>query len=246
MPVDKPKILVVDDEDNIRDLLRLYLENEGFAVEQAAEGPSGLRMAQAGTYTAVILDVMLPGMDGLSICRALRAVSPVPIIMLTARGDEADKILGLEYGADDYLTKPFSPRELLARVKAVLRRTGTANAAAGAPAGAATPAAPGVLRFTDFALVQEARELHLGGQVLTLPNKEFDLLWLLASHPRRVFTREQLLQQVWEYDFMGDTRTVDVHVRRLRAKIEPNPEEPRYLVTVWRVGYKFEGEPVRG
>lgn len=222
------QVLVVDDEANIRELCRLYLEQEGFRVTEAENGPDGLRQARAAQPDLVVLDLMLPGMSGFEVCKGLHELG-IPVIMLTARTDEVDKVLGLELGADDYVTKPFSPRELVARVKAVLRR---------AEKGAGTR--PQRLVFPDFALDLDARVLEVGGRTVDCPPKEFDLLSTLAQNPHRVFTREQLLEKVWDYSFYGDFRTVDVHVQRVRKKIEPDPEKPRYIKTVWGVGYRFE------
>ncbi|MHB0886562.1 MAG: response regulator transcription factor [Bacillota bacterium] len=230
MPQEKPRILVVDDEPNIRELIRLYLGKEGFAVEESEDGEDALARVKANPPDLLVLDVMMPKKDGREVCREVRKTSSLPIIMLTAKNEEVDKVIGLEIGADDYLTKPFSPRELVARVRAVLRRARPAQ-----------EQAADVLTFPDFTVNHDSRELRVRGQVVPCPAKEFDLLWLFAKHPQRVFTREQLLQQVWEYDYFGDLRTVDVHVRRLREKIEPQPDEPRYIKTVWGVGYKFEG-----
>lgn len=222
-------VLVVDDEPHIRELVRLYLEKEGFRVIEAGDGEAALLAVRESNPDMVILDLMLPVRDGWEVCQEIRKTLSLPIIMLTAKDDPVDRILGLEMGADDYLTKPFHPRELVARVRAVLRR--------------AKPAAEELsrLEFPDFALDYGARYLTVHGQPVLCPPKEFELLWTLASHPGRVFTREQLLQQVWDYDFFGDLRTVDVHVQRLRKKMEPSPDQPRYLKTVWGVGYKFEG-----
>lgn len=225
-------ILVVDDEPNIRELCRLYLEQEGFKVEEAADGLTGSRMAMELRPSLVVLDLMMPGKNGFDVCRELQAAD-IPVVMLTARGEEVDKILGLELGADDYLTKPFSPRELVARVKVVLRRFERGAAPAGAPE------APERLSFADFTLDLTGRSLTVRGQHVDCPPKEFDLLTVLAQNPHRAFTREQLLEKVWDYSFYGDFRTVDVHVQRLRKKIEPDPEKPRYIKTVWGVGYKF-------
>lgn len=227
------QILVVDDEANIRELCRLYLEQEGFTVEEAANGIDGLKRAKELRPALVVLDLMMPGKSGFEVCKELRDVE-IPVIMLTARGDEVDKILGLELGADDYVTKPFSPRELVARVKVVLRRFERG----GAPA--AEDRSPERLEFTDFAIDLAGRTLIVGGRPLECPPKEFDLLAMLAQNPGRAFTREQLLEKVWDYSFYGDFRTVDVHVQRIRKKVEPDPEKPRYIKTVWGVGYKFE------
>jgi DNA-binding response OmpR family regulator len=226
------QVLVVDDEPNIRELCRLYLEQDGFDVLEAADGYEALRKAQELRPDLVILDLMLPGKNGFDVCKELRPLD-IPVIMLTARGDEVDKVLGLELGADDYLTKPFSPRELVARVKAVLRRSER-----GASHEVTRP--PERLEFPDFTIDLAGRSLIVRGREVDCPPKEFDLLATLAQNPHRAFTREQLLEKVWDYSFYGDFRTVDVHVQRLRKKIEPDPEKPRYIKTVWGVGYKFE------
>lgn len=232
------RILVVDDEANIRELCRLYLEQEGFEVLEAADGEAGLAAVQQHQPDLVVLDLMLPKQNGMEVAKVLSGQG-TPVIMLTARGDEVDRILGLELGADDYMTKPFSPRELVARVKVVLRRLER-----GGPV--AAPAPPERLEFPDFAIDLAARTLVVGGQPVDCPPKEFDLLVTLARSPHRVFSREQLLEQVWDYSYYGDFRTVDVHVQRVRKKIEPDPENPRYIRTVWGVGYRFEpGQPGR-
>jgi DNA-binding response OmpR family regulator len=230
-------ILVVDDEPNIRELCRLYLEQEGFGVEEAMDGQTALAQVQARKPDLVVLDVMMPGKSGFEVCKELAPLG-IPVLLLTARSDELDRVLGLELGADDYLTKPFSPRELVARVKAILRREQRVQAkAGGAPVAAERPEQ---LTFPDFKLDLAARSLTARGEQVDLPPKEFDLLATLAQNPHRAFTREQLLEKVWDYSFYGDFRTVDVHVQRLRKKIEPDPEKPRYIRTVWGVGYKFE------
>lgn len=228
------QVLVVDDEANIRELCRLYLEQDGFLVAEAAEGADALRQVAAERPSLVVLDLMMPGLSGLDVCKQLRQMD-VPVIMLTARGDEVDRVLGLELGADDYLTKPFSPRELVARVKAVLRR---ADREAVAPVSGRTPER---LDFPHFSIDLMGHSLVVGGRSVDCPPKEFDLIAMLARNPQRVFTREQLLEKVWDYSFFGDFRTVDVHVQRVRRKIEPDPEKPRYIKTVWGVGYKFDG-----
>lgn len=227
-------VLVVDDEPNIRELCRLYLEQEGFTIAEAADGIDGIAKSKLLRPDLVVLDLMMPGRSGFDVCKELRDLA-IPCIMLTARGEEVDKILGLELGADDYLTKPFSPRELVARVKAVLRR-----AERGAAALAELTAPPERLDFADFRIDLAGRTLVVGGKPVDCPPKEFDLLAMLAQNPHRAFTREQLLEKVWDYSFYGDYRTVDVHVQRIRRKIEPDPEKPRYVRTVWGVGYKFE------
>lgn len=232
------QVLVVDDEPNIRELCRLYLEQEGFTVHEAADGVEGANKARELRPDLVVLDLMLPGKSGFDVCRELRDAD-IPVIMLTARGDEVDKILGLELGADDYLTKPFSPRELVARAKVVLRRLERGSQQAGAAANAA-PQPPERLEFPDFTIDLAGRALIVRGKTTDCPPKEFDLLATLAQNPHRAFTREQLLEKVWDYSFYGDFRTVDVHIQRIRKKVEPDPEKPRYVKTVWGVGYKFE------
>lgn len=229
-------ILVVDDEANIRDLIATYLKREGYEVAQADNGDQAVELARSVHPSLIVLDVMLPGRDGFDVCRTLRQQGGPPIIMLTARNDEIDRIVGLELGADDYVAKPFSPRELVARIKAVLRRSAPV-AAAGQSEGSEAQRAT----TPDFVIDYTAHDLTVRGERVACPTKEFELLWLLANNPNRVYTREQLLQLVWGYDFYGDLRTVDVHVRRLREKIEPNSDEPQYIRTVWGVGYKFEG-----
>lgn len=225
------RVLVIDDEAHIRELLRLYLSREGLGVLEAEDGEAGLSLAAGGGVDLIILDVLLPRKDGWQVCRELRARSRVPILMLTARDDESDIVIGLELGADDYLTKPFGPRELVARVRALLRRT-------------REPEAPTErLQFPDFVLDKAARELVVRGSTVACPAKEFDLLWLLASSPRRVYSRDQLLEAVWGTQEYIEARTVDVHMHRLREKLEPEPAKPRYLVTVWGIGYKFEPGP---
>jgi len=223
------RILVVDDEPIVTEVIERYLRREGFAVDLAGDGERGLDLARSLVPDLIILDLMLPKLDGLDVCRALRAESAVPIILLTAKGEETDKVLGLGLGADDYVVKPFSPGELIARIKAVLRR-----ARSGPSAGA------GALRFGDLRIVPRERRVEVAGRQLDLTAKEFDLLYFLARQPGQVFTREQLLDQVWDYQYVGDSSTVTVHVRRLREKVEPNPVRPRWVKTVWGVGYKFE------
>ena len=219
-------VLVVDDEPIVRDVVVRYLRRDGYDTREAATGDEARRIVEAEQPALVVLDVMLPGTDGLELCRWIRARNELPVIMLTARGDETDRIVGLELGADDYVTKPFSPRELAVRVRNVLRRA---------------PAAPtrGSVAFGDFTIEPGARELSRDGEQLKLTAKEFDLLWFLVSHPRRVFSREQLMDRVWGYSSAVDTGTVTVHIRRLREKIERDPSRPRFLETVWGVGYRF-------
>ena len=220
-------VLVVDDEEIVRDVVVRYLKRDGYRTLEAADGEEALRLLEQESPALVVLDVMLPRHDGLELCRWIRARSDLPIIMLTARGEEADRIVGLELGADDYVTKPFSPRELAVRVRNLLRR-------------AATAPVPGAsVAFGDVELDADAREVRKHGAPLKLTLKEFDLLWFLASHPRRVFSRDQLMESVWGYTSSLDTGTVTVHVRRLREKVEDDPSRPRHLETVWGAGYRF-------
>ena len=230
---EKQRILLVDDDPNISRLVRLYLEKEGYAVTEAARGDDALVSFQQNAPDLVLLDVMLPGMDGLSVLKEMRKTSKVPVVMLTARDETFDKVLGLELGADDYVTKPFETKELVARVKAVLRRAPSVQ-----------PVQPtekdDTLRFPQLTVSLARYEVTYEGRELDMPPKELEVLYYLASHPNMVFTREQLLERVWGFDFFGDSRTVDVHIKRLREKL---PECEKYgweIHTVWRVGYKFE------
>jgi DNA-binding response OmpR family regulator len=228
------RVLVVDDEPVLADTIRYNLRREGYEVQVAGDGQEALRIAQAAAPDLVVLDLMLPGLDGLEVCRQLRRESTVPILMLTAKDDEVDKIVGLEVGADDYMTKPFSMRELLARVRAMLRRSRMQQ----------TPAQPDAelpVRSGDLEADSLQRKMTLRDEVLQLKPKEFDLLVYLMQHRGRVLTRDQLLEKVWGYTFGGDTRTVDVHIRWLREKIEQDPGNPRRLETVRGVGYRFVG-----
>ena len=220
-------VLVVDDEPIVREVVVRYLEREGYRTLEAGDGDSAREAIERAEADLVVLDVMLPGTDGLELCRWIRSRSELPVIMLTARGEEADRIVGLELGADDYVTKPFSPRELAARVRSVLRR-------------ARPNGGPGErLDFGDVVLERETREARKDGHELVLTAKEFDLLWFLASHPRRVFSRDQLMASVWGYTAALDSGTVTVHVRRLREKVEDEPSKPRHIQTVWGVGYRL-------
>jgi len=221
------KALVIEDDVNIAALLRSYLDKEGFTVQTAADGAAGAEAVGAFAPDIVLLDIMLPVMDGWAVCKAIRKTSSVPIIMLTAKGETVDKVKGLEMGADDYITKPFESRELIARIHAVLRRYGGA-----APAGK-------TLNFDKLSINIEAYELIVDGKKIDTPPKELELLYHLASTPNRVYTRNQLLDEVWGFDYFGDSRTVDVHVKRLREKLE-NVSPKWALKTVWGVGYKFE------
>jgi DNA-binding response OmpR family regulator len=220
-------VLVVDDEPIVREVVVRYLEREGYRTLEAGDGDAARDALARTSPDLVVLDVMLPGTDGLELCRWIRSTSQLPVIMLTARGEEADRIVGLELGADDYVTKPFSPRELAARVKSVLRRSDRANESAER------------LEFGDVELDRATREVRKAGIELRLTAREFDLLWFLASHPRRVFSRDQLMASVWGYTAALDTGTVTVHVRRLREKVEDDPSEPKHLETVWGVGYRL-------
>ncbi len=220
-------VLVVDDEPIVREVVVRYLEREGHTTLEARDGTSARAIVEQERADLVVLDVMLPGIDGLELCRWIRARSALPVILLTARGEEADRIVGLDLGADDYVTKPFSPRELVARVRTVLRRS--------------APTEPGSARFTfgDIEIDTQTREVLKSGRELNLTPKEFDLLTFFAGNPRRVFGRDQLMSRVWGYESALDTGTVTVHVRRLREKIETNASEPLHLQTIWGVGYRL-------
>ena len=233
------QILVVDDETTVREVVRKYLEHEGFHVTEVDTGTAALAAVRENPPDLIVLDLMLPGVDGFSITRSLRGSdastylsvdSEIPIIILSARTSELDRIAGFELGADDYVLKPFSPRELVARVKAVLRRS-----ASSAPEADEKP-----ILLPDFNIDPRSRDVKVRDKPVVLTAKEFDLLVFLARHPHQVFTRMQLLDQVWGFEFYGDESTVTVHIRRLREKIEVNPAEPAYIQTVWGVGYKFE------
>ncbi|MEV8088416.1 response regulator transcription factor [Streptomyces nigra] len=220
------RVLVVDDDPTVAEIVSGYLDRAGYVVDRAGDGPAALAAAAARRPDLVVLDLMLPGMDGLEVCRRMRGQGPVPVIMLTARGDEDDRILGLEVGADDYVTKPFSPRELVLRVGSVLRR--------------ARPAQPsGVLGAGGLSVDPAARRATKNGTELALTIREFDLLTFFLRHRGKVFSREDLMREVWGWDF-GDLSTVTVHVRRLRGKVEDDPARPRLIQTVWGVGYRFD------
>ncbi|MGE5552523.1 MAG: response regulator [Betaproteobacteria bacterium] len=232
------KVLVVDDEPAIRELVQFNLKRAGLTVVPAADGEEALALFRTHRPDLVLLDLMLPRLDGFTVCRRIRDESRVPIIMLTARTSEQDRVEGLEMGADDYLSKPFSPRELVARVKAVMRRAEERSSdQAAAPAGAAP--AGSVLRHGPLLLDRERHEAFVAGRPVYLTPKEFALLALMMAHPGRVFSRETLLDQVWGYEFAGDTRTVDVHIRRLRQKVEADPASPQLLETVHGLGYRL-------
>jgi DNA-binding response OmpR family regulator len=227
LQADEKTVLIVDDEPIVRDVVARYLNRDGFRTLEAGDGDVARDLINERSPTLVVLDVMLPGTDGLTLCRWIRARGDLPVIMLTARGEEADRIVALDLGADDYVTKPFSPGELAARVRSVLRR--------------ASPAAIGArrLEFADLAIDPTTREVTRAAQPLRLTAKEFDLLFFLASNPRQVFSRSQLMSRVWGYEAALDTGTVTVHIRRLRAKIEVDAARPVHLETVWGVGYRF-------
>ena len=225
--MNKTKVLVIDDDMNICELIRLYLEKEGYEVKTVYNGKTGLEAFSEFTPNIAVLDIMLPGMDGWQVCREIRKVSNIPIIMLTAKGETFDKVLGLELGADDYMVKPFDPKELIARVKAVLRRYERKDYDSQE------------IVYPNLVINKTNYTVKLNGKELELPPKELELLYFLASNSNKVFTREQLLEHVWGFDFYGDSRTVDVHVKRLREKIDL-PDQMWQLKTVWGVGYKFE------
>ena len=231
----RAKILVVDDEQSILDLVTAYLKQEGYEVYTAGDGPGALRTARTYKPDLVVLDIMLPDMDGLEVLSHLRRESNVYVIMLTARSEETDKVIGLSVGADDYLTKPFSPRELVARVKAALRRYGRSDDGIGNRT---------VLSFRHLRIDADARQVWKENQPVELTPIQFDLLYALAEHRGRVLSREQLLQRVWGHDFYGEERVVDVHLGQVRKKVEADPANPELIVTVRGIGYRFEDEPV--
>ncbi|MBQ4517516.1 MAG: response regulator transcription factor [Clostridia bacterium] len=223
------RILVVDDDRNICELIRLYLEKEGFSVTLAHDGQAAITLFKESTPSVVLLDIMLPKMDGFQVCREIRRISNIPIIMLTAKGETFDKVLGLELGADDYMVKPFENKELVARIKAVLRRYDPKDDA------------EKEIVYPNLVINLSNYELKINGNQIDIPPKELELLYFLATNPNKVFTREQLLETVWDFDYFGDSRTVDVHVKRLREKLELAGEGQNWqLKTVWGVGYKFE------
>lgn len=225
------KVLVVDDEKLIVKGIRFSLEQDDMEVDTAYDGEEAVEMAREGNYDIILLDLMLPKLDGLSACQQIREFSDVPIVMLTAKGEDMDKILGLEYGADDYITKPFNILEVKARIKAIMRRT--QNRGAQEPKGR-------IIEVGDLRLDCDARRVQVAGQEVNLTAKEFDVLELLVMNPNKVYSRENLLNMVWGYEYPGDVRTVDVHIRRLREKIEENPSDPKYVHTKWGVGYYFQ------
>lgn len=233
--MEQTKVLVVDDEEKIREVVRLYLEKEGYAVGEATDGREALDLVEREKWDLIVLDLMMPGIDGWSVCKEVRKTTAVPIIMLTARDAEMDRILGLELGADDYVVKPFSPRELVARVKAVLRRSQVTAAAA-------QSAKTATLSYPGLSIDPESHRVLVNGKPVNLTPKEYDLLYQMARSPHRTFTREGLLEAVWGYDYLGDTRTVDTHVNRLRDKLLKITGSKYYIATVWGIGYKFEVE----
>ncbi len=239
------RVLVVEDDRTVSEVVARYLAREGYAVEEVADGALALERALRSLPDLVVVDLMIPGLDGLEVCRRLRLAAPIPVIMLTAKSDEADRIAGLELGADDYVSKPFSPRELMARIRSVLRRARgepwpqpAAGPSAGAASGGSSPTGV-VLKAGRLSVDNSAHEVRLAERLVALTSKEFDLLVFLMRHPRQAFSREELLEHVWGYTY-GDTSTVTVHIRRLREKVEADPADPRHVVTVWSVGYRFE------
>lgn len=222
-------VLIVDDDENVHEFLNLYLKKEGYSTLSAFNGIDAIKLFRENSPSIIILDVMMPGLDGFGVCRAIRSESRVPIIMLTAKGEDVDKILGLEIGADDYITKPFNPKEVTARVKAVLRRVddfqGISN---------------GILNYPELEINLNDYTVKVNDCPIQCTSKEIEILWVIASKPNRVFTREQLLELVWGYEYTGETRTVDTHIKRIRAKLNIKDSYPWDIKTVWGVGYKFE------
>jgi two-component system response regulator ResD len=229
-------ILIIEDEASIVDLVRLYVEEAGFTLAAAGDGPSGLTAYERIAPDLIILDLMLPGMDGYEVCKRIRAQGHTPILMLTARRTEDDRVMGLDLGADDYLTKPFSPRELVSRVRAILRRTSLQ----------ANEPEPQRLEYPGLTIIPAARRVEVDGRAIELTAKEFDVLLTLARAPDQVMARETLLSKVWGFDYLGDSRTVDVHIGTLRKKVERDPGRPRFIKTVWTVGYKFDPSGAEG
>lgn len=225
------KVLVVDDEKLIVKGIRFSLEQDGMEVDCAYDGEEAVRLAQENKYDIILLDLMLPKLSGLEVCQQVREFSSVPVVMLTAKGEDMDKILGLEYGADDYITKPFNILEVKARIKAIMRRTAKKTGKEDAVK---------VIETGDMKLDLESRRIYIAGREINLTTKEFDVLELLVLNPNKVFSRENLLSTVWGSEYPGDVRTVDVHIRRLREKIESNPSEPQYVHTKWGIGYYFQ------
>lgn len=231
------KLLVVDDEERIRRLIKMYLEKEDFEIDEAADGKTALEMALQNNYSAIILDIMMPEMDGIEVCQELKKEKDTPVIMLTARGEESNRVQGFEVGADDYIVKPFSPREAVLRVKAILRRVSNVNYQQ------LDTTAKNLLVFPHLTIDHDAHRVTADNQEVSLTPKEYELLCFLANAPDKVFNREQLLKEVWQYEFFGDLRTVDTHVKRLREKLNSvSQEAAKMIVTVWGIGYKFEVE----
>ncbi|KGX92203.1 PhoP family transcriptional regulator [Pontibacillus halophilus JSM 076056 = DSM 19796] len=229
------KILVVDDEDRIRRLIRMYLEKEDFQVEEAEDGETALHMALENEYDVILLDLMMPGKDGIEVCKELREKKATPVIMLTAKGEEANRVQGFEVGTDDYIVKPFSPREVVLRVKALLRRSSTTKFLQ------TDTAAKDLIVFPHLTIDNDAHKVLADGTNVSLTPKEYELLLFMAKAPDKVFDREELLKEVWQYEFFGDLRTVDTHIKRLREKLSKvSTEAASMIITVWGVGYKFE------
>ena len=229
------KILVVDDEDRIRRLLKMYLERENYVIEEADNGSTALELALDNDYDVILLDIMMPGMDGIEVCKELREKKATPVIMLTAKGEETNRVQGFEVGTDDYIVKPFSPREVVLRVKALLRRSSTTTFVT------AETSSKDVIVYPHLTIDNDAHRVTADGKDVNLTPKEYELLYFLAKSPDKVFDREQLLKEVWQYEFFGDLRTVDTHVKRLREKLNKVSEQAaKMIVTVWGVGYKFE------
>lgn len=229
------RVLVADDDMNITDVCRRYLEREGYLVMTARDGLEALELWRSQTPNLIVLDLMMPHKDGWQVCNEIRQTEDIPIIMLTARGEEQDRLMGLTMGADDYLTKPFSPRELVLRVRAILRRMRHIQASPGT-------ATEHTIKYEGLLIDVAKRKVEISGQAIDLTVTEFEMLYLLASHPDQVFSRNQILSKIWDFSYEGDTTTVTVHIRRLREKIEQIPSNPKYLKTVWGIGYKFAGD----
>lgn len=229
------RILIADDDREIRELVKNYLERETYRIDAAADGEEALRLFEAHRYNLILLDLMMPKIDGIEVCRRLRMKTNVPILMLTAKDQEIDKVLGLSIGADDYITKPFSIHELVARIKAHLRRFLVLGSESG-------PQQETVLSFKNITIHLQKYTVTRGGEEITLTGKEFELLKFMASHPEQVFTKTQLFRQVWDSDYLEDDNTVMVHIRKLRMKIEEDPSDPKLIQTVWGIGYKFAGD----
>jgi two-component system response regulator ResD len=236
MSSEQGTILIIEDEASIVDLVRLYVEEARYTLVAAEDGPSGLTAYERIAPDLIILDLMLPGMDGYEVCKRIRAQGHTPILMLTARRTEDDRVMGLDLGADDYLTKPFSPRELVSRVRAILRRTSLQ----------AAESEPARLEYPGLTIIPAARRVEVDGRAIELTAKEFDVLLTLARAPEQVMARETLLSKVWGFDYLGDSRTVDVHIGTLRKKVERDPAHPRFIKTVWTVGYKFDPSGAEG